>query len=49
MDIVLGEALSVLIKPKPLKPIRNLLHRRPCADLPATTKAESLAIVPKAL
>jgi hypothetical protein len=32
-DVVLGKALSILPETELLKPIRNLLHRRPPADL----------------
>jgi hypothetical protein len=49
IDVVLGKTLRVLGHAEFFEPIRNLLHRRPRADLPATTKAESLAIVTKAL
>jgi len=32
VNLVLGKALSVLSETELLKPVRNLLHRRPSAD-----------------
>ena len=46
---IVGKALRVLGHAELLKPVRDLLHRRPRADLPATTRAESLAILPSTL
>ena len=46
---VLGKALSVLGHAELIEPVRNLLHRQFHADLPATTKAESLAILHEAV
>jgi hypothetical protein len=47
VNVIIGKTLRVLGHPEVLEPIRNV-HRRAHADLPATTKAESLAIDPKA-
>jgi hypothetical protein len=49
VDVVLRETLSVLGHTELIEPIRNLLHRRPRANLPVATKAETLALLSEKL